>query len=113
MAALEHLQHSLGEGLTQTQPGRRLSLSPGAVTALIDRLERAGHVERRANPRGRRGSVARPRPSGLEEARCHLLPIGAELLEASKKLSDEERAAVGEYLETITEVFARPARTKG
>lgn len=55
----------------------------------------------------------RLRPSGLEEARCHLLPVGAELLEVSKKLSDEERAAVGEYLETITEVFARHARTKG
>lgn len=54
--------------------------------------------------------VARPRPSGLEGARCYLLLVGAELLEASRKLSDEERAAVGAYLETITEVFARHAR---
>src|SRR3712207_1670438 len=66
MAALEHLQHSDG-GLTPTALGRRLSLSSGAITALVDRLERSGHVERRPNPSDRRSSVALPVPEGLEE----------------------------------------------
>ncbi len=57
MAALEHLQHASAEGLTPTQLGRRLSRSPGAVTALVDRLERAGHVKRRPNPKDCRSSV--------------------------------------------------------
>src|SRR3712207_260301 len=66
MSALEHLQHAHG-GLTPTELGKRLSLSSGAITALVDRLERTGHVERRPNPADRRSSVALPVPEGLEE----------------------------------------------
>jgi DNA-binding MarR family transcriptional regulator len=109
MAALEHLQHSHG-GLTPTELGRRLSLSSGAITALVDRLERTGHVERRDNPADRRSSVVLPVPEGLEEAGRHLRPVAAELLEKTAELTDEERAAVGRYLEAATEIFRRHAR---
>jgi DNA-binding MarR family transcriptional regulator len=109
MAALEHLQHSHG-GLTPTELGRRLSLSSGAITALVDRLERTGHVERRPNPADRRSSVVLPIPEGLEEAGRHLVPVAAELLEKTSELTDEEREAVGRYLEVVTEVFRRHAR---
>jgi DNA-binding MarR family transcriptional regulator len=109
MAALEHLQHSHG-GLTPTELGRRLSLSSGAITALVDRLERTGHVERRPNPADRRSSVVLPVPEGLEEAGRHLVPVAADLLEAAAELTDEERAAVGWYLEVATEIFRRHAR---
>ena len=110
MAALEHLQHAGEEGLTPTQLGKRLSLSSGAVTALVDRLEKTGHVERRPNPADRRSSVVLPLPEGLEDASRHLRPVAAELLEATAKLTDEERTAVGKYLEVATEIFARHAR---
>jgi DNA-binding MarR family transcriptional regulator len=109
MAALEHLQHSHG-GLTPTELGRRLSLSSGAITALVDRLERTGHVERRPNPADRRSSVVLPVPEGLEEAGRHLIPVAADLLEATARLTDEERVAVGGYLEVATEIFRRHAR---
>lgn len=114
MAAMERLQHAVGSeagGLTPTQLGRYLSLSSGAVTALIDRLERAGHVGRRPNSQDRRSSVVYPRPSeGLEEARRHLLPVAAEMQEAAAQLTEEERAAVGWYLEIVRDIFARHAR---
>ena len=109
MAALEHLRHSHG-GLTPTELGRRLSLSSGAITALVDRLERTGHVERRPNPTDRRSSVVLPVPQGLEEAGRHRVPVVADLLEKTAELTDEERAAVGEYLEVATEIFRRHAR---
>src|ERR687896_1202715 len=67
MAALEHLQHAHG-GLTPTELGRRLSLSSGAITALVDRLERSGHVEGRPNPPGRPSSLGLPVPEGVEGA---------------------------------------------
>ena len=113
MAALEHLQHAGGEGMTPTQLGRRLSLSSGAVTALVDRLERAGQVERRPNPDDRRSSVIRTLPAGLTGAREHLLPVAEDLLERTSGLTDDERAVVGAYLEAVTEVFARHARGEG
>src|ERR671916_448502 len=109
MAALEHLQHAHA-GLTPTELGRRLSLSSGAITALVDRLERTGHVERRPNPADRRSSLVLPVPEGLEEAGRHLVPVAADLLEKTAELTDEERAAVGKYLEVATEVFRRHAR---
>ena len=109
MAALEHLSHA-EDGLTPTQLGGRLSLSSGAVTALLDRLERGGYAERRPNPRDRRSSVVYLRPSGLEEPMRHMLPLQSDLLEASAEFSDEERAVIGRYLETATEVLARHAR---
>ena len=109
MAALEHLQHSHG-GLTPTELGQRLSLSSGAITALVDRLERTGHVERRPNPADRRSSVVLPVPGGLEEAGRHFRPVAAELLEAAAGFTDEERAAIGRYLEEATEIFRRHAR---
>ncbi len=110
MAALEHLQQAGGEGLTPTQLGRRLSLSSGAVTALVDRMERAGQVERSPNPDDRRSSVVRTLPSGLTAGREHLMPLAADLLRESAGLTDEERAVVGAYLGAVTEVFARHAR---
>lgn len=109
IAALEHLQHSHG-GLTPTELGRRLSLSSGAITALVDRLERGGHVERRPNPGDRRSSVVLPVPEGLEEAGRHLRPAATELLEATAEFTEEERAAVGRYLEVVTEILRRHAR---
>jgi DNA-binding MarR family transcriptional regulator len=59
--ALEHLSR---EELTPKQLGERLFLSPGAITALVDRLEKAGHLERVANPKDRRSSLLRTTPSG-------------------------------------------------
>lgn len=43
-----------GAPLTPGRLGQHLGLSSGATTAVIDRLERAGHVERGPDPRDRR-----------------------------------------------------------
>jgi DNA-binding MarR family transcriptional regulator len=108
LAALEHLQGA-GE-LTPTELGRRLSMASGTVTALVDRLERAGYAERRPNPQDRRSSVVRPTAWGTEEALRHLGPLDAELRRIAGGLSGEERSAVGRYVEEVTAAIARHAR---
>jgi len=40
--------------LTQRDLGERLALTSGAITMLVDRLERAGWVHRRPHPGDRR-----------------------------------------------------------
>jgi hypothetical protein len=68
--ALEHLE---ADGpLTQRALGDRLSLTSGAITMLVDRLERAGWVNRRPHPTDRRylllelsPGVAEHTPPGL------------------------------------------------
>lgn len=110
MSATEHLQQASEAGLTPKQLGERLGLSSGAVTALVDRLEKAGYAERRPHPRDRRSSVVNLRPANLEDATRYMRPLEKDLLEATAGLDDEERAVVGRYLEAVTEVFARHAR---
>ena len=107
IAALEHLQ---GGELTPTELGRRLYMSSGAVTALVDRLERAGYVERRPNPRDRRSSVVRVTRTGIEEAARHLGPLAEELLGVAAGLSEGDRAASGRYVEGVTAAIERHAR---
>ena len=109
-AALEHLQQASEGGLTPTQLGRRLGLSSGAVTALVDRLEGAGRVERRPNPEDRRSSVVRLKPSGSEDALRHMRPLQADLMEETAGLTDGERAVVGRYLEAVAAILERHAR---
>ena len=67
-------------------------------------------MERRPNPADRRSSVVLPVPEGLEETGRHFVPVAGDLLEKTAELTDEEREAVGKYLEAATEVFRRHAR---
>ena len=94
--AMDHL-HATDE-LTPGQLGDRLALTSGAVTALIDRLERHGWVERIPHRTDRRSVVIRrARESGevpqLYEA------YGKRLQEAAAGLSAEECAACLAFLE--------------
>jgi DNA-binding MarR family transcriptional regulator len=52
---LDALEHIEADGpLTQRELGERLSLTSGAVTMLVDRLERGGWLRRRPHPTDRR-----------------------------------------------------------
>src|SRR5215213_8872482 len=62
--AMDHL-HDAGE-LTPGQLADRLGLTSGAVTALVDRLERLGWARREPHPTDRRSVVVRPAPPEAE-----------------------------------------------
>ncbi|MCL6437347.1 MAG: MarR family transcriptional regulator [Rubrobacteraceae bacterium] len=98
VAALEHL--GAGE-LTPKELGRRLSMSSGAVTALVDRLERAGFAKRYPNPEDRRSSVIRATPRGVAEARRHLRPLVQEIRAVVEHMDEDERRAVARFLRDV------------
>lgn len=82
-----------------------VALSTGATTALLDRLERAGLVERRPNPADRRGIVialveenARPI---LDEHRHMRDRLSATIA----SLTTTEAEAVAKFLRTLLERF--------
>jgi DNA-binding MarR family transcriptional regulator len=50
--ALKRVHH--GEGITQNELAEFLEMEPIAVGRVIDRLQKAGFIERRADPRDRR-----------------------------------------------------------
>src|SRR5215470_2482709 len=66
-ADLDALEHLEADGpLTQRELGDRLSLTSGAITMLVDRLEHGGWVRRRPHPADRRYVLVELSPQALE-----------------------------------------------
>jgi DNA-binding MarR family transcriptional regulator len=107
VAALEHLQAA--GPMTPGRLGGRLSMSPAAVTALVDRLERRGHVERMPNPEDRRSALVRETEKGLRESLGHLWPYIEEMRGIEGGFTEKERAVISRFLKAATEAANRHA----
>jgi DNA-binding MarR family transcriptional regulator len=85
---------------TPSELARHTGLTSGAATAMLDRLERAGLIERRPNPDDRRGTLIVPAPSSAERA--------ASWFESARRAQDELISSYPEEeLEIIADVFER------
>jgi len=105
---LLHLASTEGRASTPKQAGDLLELSTGAMTSLLDRLERHGHIERRPNPGDRRSILAHLTPSGTAVAR----EVGATWAEAFREaVSPAGRTAVAIALEGVGAALDRRHRT--
>jgi DNA-binding MarR family transcriptional regulator len=107
LAALEHLQAA--GPMTHKRLGKRLSMSPGAITAMIDRLERRGYVQRIPNLEDRRSALVRITRRGIEESLRHLWPYIEDMKNVEEGFSEEERAVVARFLGAATRVTQRAA----
>src|SRR5947199_9028498 len=89
----------LGEA-TPKQLAEMTGLSTGAITGIVDRLERAGYAEREPNPKDRRSVTIRAR--NTERLAKANLPIFASPTEAMERLSarytGKERALILRHL---------------
>lgn len=90
--------------LTPGQLGRRLGLTSGGVTAVVGRLERAGHLRRHAHPRDGRSTLLSLAPETVERAAACYAPVVAELDALVDGLTDAERAIVLRFLERTAEI---------
>ena len=83
---------------TPSELARHTGLTSGAATAMLDRLEKAGFIERRPNPDDRRGTLIVPAKSGAEKA--------ASWFESARIAQDELISSYSEKeLEIIADVF--------
>jgi len=88
---------------TPSELARHTGLTSGAATAMLDRLEKAGLIERRPNPDDRRGTLIVPAKSSAETA--------ASWFESARKAQDELISSYSEEeLEIIADVFERFAK---
>ena len=102
--ALEHLEFA--GGLTPGQLGARLGLTSGAVTALADRLERLGFLERTPHVSDRRSTMLclTGRAQGFgEEAYA---AFGEDMTAAAEELSRSDQGTVAAFLERSAEIAA-------
>lgn len=96
--ALKRLHHS--EGLTQNELAEFLEMEPIALGRVIDRLQKAGFVERRADPADRRCW------------RLHLLPKAHAVVDDMEQISEElfrqaQRGISATDMKTMISVLGR------
>jgi DNA-binding MarR family transcriptional regulator len=73
-------------------------LTTGAITGVIDRLERSGYAIREHDSRDRRKVYVRARPEGLQRAQPIFEPMRRASAEALSRYSDGELALILDFL---------------
>lgn len=102
LVALEHLVEApSGPG----EIARLLQVSTAASTGIVDRLERRGHVERRAHREDRRRTEVHVTNEGRAEILGHLLPMLGALRELDDELSPTDRVVVEKFLRGAITAF--------
>ncbi|MFF4641679.1 MarR family winged helix-turn-helix transcriptional regulator [Streptomyces sp. NPDC001389] len=85
--------------------GAHLGLNSAGTTAVIDRLERLGHVTRTRDPEDRRRVLLSVTPEAVALGRDFFGPAIGTLLETLDALTPAEREAVRTFLTTALAVF--------
>jgi len=100
-----------GTAITAGRLGTALGLSSPATSALISRLEKAGHLVRTRDPDDRRRVLLTPSPSALAGAVAYFQPMGDALTAALRGFSEEDRVVLDAFLSAlVTEMRTIPSR---
>jgi DNA-binding MarR family transcriptional regulator len=102
--AVAHIARASNDNrpLTPGELSRLLSLSPAATTALIGRLEAAGHVERVHDTSDRRRVHLEMQPSASALARSFFTPLGQRMRAGMTGYSEEELQLIAGFLTRMT-----------
>jgi DNA-binding MarR family transcriptional regulator len=100
MAALIAIMEAEGAGAPLTPGGlsARLRLSSAATTAVVDRLERAGHIRRSREDTDRRRVHLRYAEQGMALARNFFSPLGRLTAPVMADFDDTELSTVRRFL---------------
>ena len=112
--ALLHVMRaeSSGQPITAGGLGAVLGLASGAVTGVVDRLVRSGHVQRVGDPQDRRKVLLRYAPSARAVAEEFFSPLGRVSDDVMSGFSTEELQAVRRFLRQMADAMAQHARTR-
>jgi DNA-binding MarR family transcriptional regulator len=89
------------------QLGERLGLTTGAMTALLDRLERVGYARRIPHPKDRRSILVELTDRGRAEVGSLFELLTSNVDRALKGATTSEREAVFQFLVEIDRSFER------
>jgi DNA-binding MarR family transcriptional regulator len=87
-----------GEAATPGRLGEWLGLNSASVTALIDRLERLGHVRRKRDPDDRRRIRLAVEERAVELGWSFFGPLIGEMVERMRSYDEAERDAIRRFL---------------
>ena len=88
-----------------TELARHTGLSSGATTAMLDRLEKSGLIERRPNPDDRRGTLIVLVKSGAERVGTWFSSVRQSQNEIVSSYSEEELQVISDFFERSTKMW--------
>ncbi|WP_225102324.1 MarR family winged helix-turn-helix transcriptional regulator [Streptomyces sp. CoH27] len=100
-----------GEELSAGRLGAVLGLNSAGTTALLDRLERAGHVRRVRGARDRRKVVVEVTERAVDLGQASFGPLIERSVELLRGYDEDQRAAIRTFLEGVREAAAEQAHT--
>ncbi|KUN95026.1 MarR family transcriptional regulator [Streptomyces resistomycificus] len=86
--------------------GRQLGLNSAGTTALVDRLERLGHVRRTRDSRDRRRVLLEVDDQAVALGQSFFGPLITEVVAATRAFSGTELATVERFLQNVREAVA-------
>lgn len=102
LRAVNLLEHG---PVSHAQIARQLGLTPASVTALIDRLQAQGLVQRTPHPTDRRVTHVELLPRAWSELAAVYQPIGSAVLDATSSRPPEQRRQLAALLHHLADVF--------
>jgi DNA-binding MarR family transcriptional regulator len=108
LAAIEHL---LAAGpVTHDALAARLQLRPSSTTALVDRLERAGHAQRAPHPHSRRSILVHATRDAEQRANAGRAVLSRRLAELAERYDETQRQLIGAFLADLTQLLDEETR---
>ena len=95
--------------MTSGELAQHAGLSTGATTRLIDRLERSGHVRRRADPTDRRKVVVEP-AEPTAEMQAVIAPVRQRIGAIFAEFTPEQMQALFTYFGQASEAYLQATR---
>lgn len=91
--------------ITAGELSKRIGLTTGSVTALIDRLEEVGFVRREKHPKDRRSIIIVPQYEEKEEVKAAYFQLNRKMLKLSDKYTEKERELIKSFLKDTVEIL--------
>ncbi|RHX84212.1 MarR family winged helix-turn-helix transcriptional regulator [Leptospira stimsonii] len=98
-----------GGPITAGKIAESLGLTTGAVTSVIDRLEKAGIVRRRTDPNDRRKVVVDLIPEAIQDAGKIYSPMGNAMMNLFQNYKEEELKLLIRFQEEATKILIQEA----
>ena len=108
---LRAMDHLLTSGpSTPTELADRLDISTAALSLVVQRLERAGHVDREPHPQDGRKVVITPGVESAARAEALVAPLISGVESLISDLSSADRAVVQSFLDRLLGVYDEATR---
>lgn len=91
--------------ITAGELGRRVGLTTGSVTALVDRLERAGYVKRERHPKDRRSIMIVPQYEDKSEVQHVYETLNQHMTELTNQYTAEQMETIQSFLKATIAIL--------